>query len=47
MVRVVNCYAGVLGSNPGGPKDFPLGITSDCTMIVGPNEDRVHGATST
>ena len=28
MVRVVDCHAGVLGSNPGGPKDFPLGITS-------------------
>ena len=22
MVRVVNCHAGVLGSNPGGPKRF-------------------------
>ena len=22
MVRVVDCHAGVLGSNPGGPKDF-------------------------
>ena len=22
MVGVVNCHAGVLGSNPGGPKDF-------------------------
>ena len=28
MVRVVDCHAGVLGSNPGDPKDFPLGITS-------------------
>ena len=28
MVRVVDCHEGVLGSNPGGPKDFPLGITS-------------------
>ena len=28
MVRVVDCHAGVLGSNLGGPKDFPLGITS-------------------
>ena len=28
MVSVVDCHAGVLGSNPGGPKDFPLGITS-------------------
>ena len=28
MVRVVDCHAGILGSNPGGPKIFPLGITS-------------------
>ena len=28
MVRVVDCHAGVLGLNPGGPKDFPLGITT-------------------
>ena len=28
MVRVVDCHAGVLGSNPGGPRIFPLGITS-------------------
>ena len=34
MVRVVNCHAGVLGLNPGGPKDFPLGITS--SMILTP-----------
>ena len=27
MVRVVDCHAGVLGSNPGGPRYFPLGIT--------------------
>ena len=27
MVRVVHCHAGVLGSNPGGPKDFfPFGV---------------------
>ena len=24
MVRVVDCHAGVLGSNPGVPKDFSL-----------------------
>ena len=24
MVRVVECHAGVLDSNPGGPKDFSL-----------------------
>ena len=28
MVRVVDCHVGVMGSNPGGPKDFPPGITS-------------------
>ena len=28
MVRVVDCHAGVLGLNPGGPKIFPRGITS-------------------
>ena len=28
MVRVVDCRAGVLGPNPGGPKDFPSGIAS-------------------
>ena len=28
MVRVVDCHAGVLGSNPCGPRYFPLGITS-------------------
>ena len=27
MVRVVDRQAGILGSNPGGPNDFPLGIT--------------------
>ena len=24
MVRVVDCHAGVLGLNPGGPKDFSI-----------------------
>ena len=24
MVRVVDCHAGVLGSNPGGPRIFSL-----------------------
>ena len=24
MGRVANCHAGVLGSNPGAPKKFPL-----------------------
>ena len=27
MVRVADCHAGVLGSNSGGPKRFPLGVT--------------------
>ena len=27
MVREVDCQAGVLGSNPGGPKGFPFEIT--------------------
>ena len=27
MVRVVDCHAGALGSNPGRPKDFFFGIT--------------------
>ena len=34
MVRVVDCHAGVLGSNPGGPKDFPLGITSLVAAVI-------------
>ena len=25
---MVDCHAGVLGSNSGGPKDFSLGITT-------------------
>ena len=33
MVRVVDCHAGVLGSNPGGPRYFPLGITSVKLMM--------------
>ena len=32
MVRVVDCHTGVLGSNPGGPRYFPLGITSAGTI---------------
>ena len=43
MVRVVDCNAGVLSSNPGGPRYFPLGITSTI------NEDRdqmLHSAAS-
>ena len=35
MVRVVDCHAGVLGSNPGGPRYFPLGITTIlCNLFV-------------
>ena len=35
MVRVVDCHAGVLGSNPGGPRYFPLGITSLVAAVIG------------
>ena len=34
MARVVDCYTAILGSNPGGPKDFPLGITSVCNRKI-------------
>ena len=34
MVRVVDCHAGVLGSNPGGPRYFPLGITSLVAAVI-------------
>ena len=34
MVRVVDCHAGILGLNPGGPKDFPLGITSLVAAVI-------------
>ena len=34
MVRVVDRHAGVLGSIPGGPKDFPLGITSLVAAVI-------------
>ena len=34
MVRVVDCHAGVLGSNPGGPNDFPLGITTLMAAVI-------------
>ena len=29
-----DCHAGVLGSNPGGPKYFPLGITSMVAAVA-------------
>ena len=43
MVRVVDCHAGVLGSNPGGPKDFSLwnyfnGVGSNSVMPGAPSE---------
>ena len=34
MVKVVDCHTGVLGSNPGGPKYYPLGITSLVAALV-------------
>ena len=34
MIRVVDCHAGVLGSNPGGPKRFPLRITSLVAAVI-------------
>ena len=34
MVRVADCHAGVLGSNPGGPRYFPLGITSLVAAVI-------------
>ena len=34
MVRVADCHAGVLGSNPGGPRYFPLGITSFTIIVI-------------
>ena len=42
MVRVVDCHAEVLGSNPGGPKDFPLGITGG--MVIRERLSRPLGA---
>ena len=35
MVRVVHCHAGVLSSNPGGPKDSPLGIALMVSEVFG------------
>ena len=34
MVRVVDCHAGALGSNPGRSKYFPLGITSLVAAVI-------------
>ena len=39
-VRVVDCHAGILGSNPGGPKDFSLWNCFNggpCIHRIGPN----------
>ena len=44
MVRVVDCHVGVLGSNPGGPKRFPLGITSLVAAVIGKRLSRPLGA---
>ena len=44
MVRMVDCHAGVLGSNPGGPKDFPLGITSLVAAVIRKRLSRPLGA---
>ena len=43
MVRVVHCHTGVLGSNPGGPKDFSLwdcfnGVRSNSVTPVAASE---------
>ena len=34
MVRVADCHAGVLGSNPGGPRYLPLGITTLVAAVI-------------
>ena len=34
MVRVVDCHAGVLGSNPSGLKYFPCGITLLVAAVI-------------
>ena len=44
MVRVVDCHAGVLGSNPGGPRYFPLGITSLVAAVIRQRLGRPLGA---
>ena len=44
MVRVADCHAGVLGSNPGEPKDFPLGITSLVAAVIRKRPSRPLGA---
>ena len=44
MVRVVDCHAGVLGSNPGGPRYFPLGISSLVAAVIRERLRRPLGA---
>ena len=34
MVRVADCHTGVLGSNPRGPRYFPLGITTLVAAVI-------------
>ena len=44
MVRVADCHTGVLGSNPGGPRYFPLGITSLVAAVIRERLSRPLGA---
>ena len=44
MVRVVDCHAGVLGSNPADPRYFPLGITSLVAAVIRERLSRPLGA---
>ena len=44
MVSVVDCRAGVPGSNPSGHKDFPLGITSLVAAVIRERLRRPLGA---
>ena len=44
MVRVADCHAGVLGSNPGGPRYLPLGITTLVAAVIRERLRRSPGA---
>ena len=44
MVRVVDCHAGVLGLNPGGPRYFPFGITTLVAAVIRERLRRPLGA---
>ena len=44
MVRVAECHAGVLGSNPGGPRYFPLEITTLVAAVIRERLSRPLGA---